>query len=988
MEALLDALLERCAPWRGDPFSRLQLIVPQPVLATWLELALSTRLGVCMGVDFLLPAAALAKLTTGAAHTDEDKLDWLIFATLMQAAPTAFAPVLAAPGAELKALRLAHELARVFDEYLLYRGAECEETLRFASSDDPQAQLWRALSTHIRPHRGERLAHWCRALESGQHDLTGLQWHWFVSTALPQPQLRALSALQRAGASISLYVLSPSRDYFRDLLRTRQAPAVDSAPQLLSLSGRRFADLTEQLLSLDADGSEDAFVAPEGDSVLARLQRRLLDLGEESVPTAIAANDHSVRIALAANETDELIALKAELKRRLNADPTLEPRDILVLTPSIDRYANLVEAIFGPIRRNDDSALPFSLTDRRQDRELKLGRHLLLLLRLDPGALDIEQIGTLLRLPAYQERLALDPASAEQLLALLAESGFRFGVDQATRERSGLGAFSEHSLRFVLDRLLLGLALPSTMRWQNCVALPSGALSAANRIAALVMLLDDLTDVDTLRASSATAAHWESQTLALIARCYPASSADRDALERTVHNEAARAQQVLGSTRFGIEVWCAALAARLAPSQNASGFLSGGITFSALVPMRAVPARVVCLIGCNDGEFPRASVADGLNLMRRAPRPGERDLRSDDRHLFLEAVLSARDALYFSAIAFAPHDLRPRALSPLLRELKHDLALVARDPDSLVMTIAMGSDETDSTIVSSPSPMQHAAIHPPARAPMVTLVALERALKNLPRRYLQPRFALPEASFEDADALRIEWDFDDAWRLKSALWAEPGLSFADAVARGLLALPTDDSVYAQTLVEVNLLRAAVPPKTAAVPAQLSCQNWRVLATLEPDAADANCQTLAWLSRSSASQLLSAWVRHLAFALTLDEPAHARTRVLSLDRDKVNTRIIRGVAQPAEALAELLALYQGSESTLTGFYPGACLTFLQGHSIDAAQTAMHGDDFKRGLLRDPYFALAWELREAEFADDVAHYANRVFAPILQAIHDDV
>ena len=64
-----------------------------------------------------------------------------------------------------------------------------------------------------------------------------------------------------------------------------------------------------------------------------------------------------------------------------------------------------------------------------------------------------------------------------------------------------------------------------------------------------------------------------------------------------------------------------------------------------MVPMRSVPHRVVCLLGLDDGVFPRAGGADGDDLLARDPLVGERDPRSEDRQLLLDAIMAATEHL-------------------------------------------------------------------------------------------------------------------------------------------------------------------------------------------------------------------------------------------------------------------------------------------------------------------------------------------------------
>jgi exodeoxyribonuclease V gamma subunit len=89
----------------------------------------------------------------------------------------------------------------------------------------------------------------------------------------------------------------------------------------------------------------------------------------------------------------------------------------------------------------------------------------------------------------------------------------------------------------------------------------------------------------------------------------------------------------------------ALLGDRLAGRPTRANFRTGHLTICTMVPMRSVPHRVVCLLGLDDGVFPRSTRVDGDDVLARDPRVGERDQRSEDRQLFLDAILAARERL-------------------------------------------------------------------------------------------------------------------------------------------------------------------------------------------------------------------------------------------------------------------------------------------------------------------------------------------------------
>jgi exodeoxyribonuclease V gamma subunit len=98
------------------------------------------------------------------------------------------------------------------------------------------------------------------------------------------------------------------------------------------------------------------------------------------------------------------------------------------------------------------------------------------------------------------------------------------------------------------------------------------------------------------------------------------------------------------------------LAQRLDQQRISQRFLAGPVNICTLMPMRSIPFKVVCLLGMNDGVYPRTLPPLGFDLMSQKPQRGDRSRRDDDRYLFLEALMSAEQTLYISYIGRSIQD--------------------------------------------------------------------------------------------------------------------------------------------------------------------------------------------------------------------------------------------------------------------------------------------------------------------------------------------
>jgi exodeoxyribonuclease V gamma subunit len=376
--------------------------------------------------------------------------------------------------------------------------------------------------------------------------------------------------------------------------------------------------------------------------------------------------DASVRVHSCHGRARQVEVLREAILHRLADDPSLEPRDVIVMCPDIETFAPLIQATFGEAPDGDRIALPVRLADRslRQTNPVLgvLGR----LLELPESRLAASEVLDLADRPPVRRRFGFDDDELAQLREWVVAAGIHWGLDAAQREEFKLGGVGAGTWQFGLRRLLLGVTMSEAgnrtfERVLPLDDLPSGRIALAGRAAefvarlgralqglhgphslegwaqALTSAIDTLTAVDDADA-------WQRRELDWI---LADATADSALAEHT-------AQLALPEIR-------ALLAERLAGRPTRANFRTGQLTICTLMPMRSVPHRVVCLLGLDDGVFPRQAPHDGDNVLLADPRPGDRDPRREDRQLLLDALMAAGDALI---ITYTGNDERTNAPRP------------------------------------------------------------------------------------------------------------------------------------------------------------------------------------------------------------------------------------------------------------------------------------------------------------------------------------
>ncbi|AZL70742.1 exodeoxyribonuclease V subunit gamma [Pseudomonas oryziphila] len=633
-----------------------------------------------------------------------------------------------------KRYQLAERLADLFDQYQVYRadwlkdwaaGDHVLNTARgerkpLAAGNRWQAELWRILLEDVgeegmaqsRAGVHQRFIERINSLEQAPAGLPARLIVFGISS-LPAQILEAMAGLARF-SQVLLCVHNPCRHHWGDIVadkdllrhqykrqqRKQGMPMLlddellhQHAHPLLAAWGKQGRDYINLLDSYDDpgsyqavfnDGRIDLFSDGEPKNLLNQLQDDILELRplaetREQWPQVDPAKDRSVRFHVAHSPQREVEILHDQLLARFSADPSLRPRDIIVMLPAIDTYAPHIRAVFGQLERSDPRYIPFTLTDQGQRGRDPLLIALEHLLKLPDSRFAVSEVLDLLDVPAVRARFAIEESDLPTLHRWIEGAGIRWGLNARQRATLGLPeGLEQNSWRFGLRRMLLGYAVGVG---EGCDGIEPydeiGGLDAA-LIGPLVALLDALDIACQALSQPATATQWGERLHALLQIFFLAENEHDELLLVQLQDlrdtwletcEAVSLQDLLPLTVVR-EAWLSGLD----QGKLSQRFLAGSVNFCTLMPMRAIPFRVVCLLGMNDGDYPRAQPPLDFDLMASDYRPGDRSRREDDRYLLLEALLSARDQLYVSWVGRSIRDNSERPASVLIGQLRDHLA--------------------------------------------------------------------------------------------------------------------------------------------------------------------------------------------------------------------------------------------------------------------------------------------------------------------------
>ncbi|MDO6636422.1 exodeoxyribonuclease V subunit gamma [Pseudoalteromonas carrageenovora] len=717
-----------------SPFDKEVVLVQSPGMSQWLKIGLSEHLGIAAQVDFPLPSSFIWQLyqqllpnVPKESAFNKPNLAWKLFAILPNCIDEPlYLPLKTYLEGDIdgqKTFALCEKIADVYDQYLMYRphwiatwDSGKDELEDVDVNIAPwQSDLWRRivkLSKELGQsqfHRANMQGQLLAALETMDDSLLPKRISLFGISAIASSQLEVFEALSKK-TDVFLFFFNPSEHYWGDIIDEKTAakiaakyakmPLIEAQQKkqtnpdeeyyfignpLLSSWGKLGRDYFEQLVQLDArwiDGFIDVF----DDTLLGQVQSEIYQLAfkgesltdnkewfindEGKLP--ISANDTSITLSDCHTPLREVERLHDYLLNLFNQNPALTPKDIIVMMPDVGTYSPYIEAVFGGAQGS--RYIPYALADLAIDQEKPVLSSFASLANLPFSRFGVSDILDLLQVTQIAEKFGLEAHEYEQIQYWLERVGVKWGINAEHKSSFDLPAIELNTWQHGLNRLLLGIAQRDEQCPFNGIysadEVEGMALDTLNKLVDFIDVLqnfkEQLTPDDTLTNKALIL----SELLNAIYESESDDSWDLLVLQKVL--EELQKHHDNGDYSQAVSQRIVSYLIKQGIQEKGVGqrFLVGQVNFCTLMPMRAVPFKVVCMLGLNDADYPRNVQPIGFDLVPYSKKQkGDRSRKLDDRYLFLEALLSARDSLYMSYIGRSCFDNQPRMPSTLVSEL-------------------------------------------------------------------------------------------------------------------------------------------------------------------------------------------------------------------------------------------------------------------------------------------------------------------------------
>jgi len=705
-------------------FNQEVIIVQNPGMQHWLNLAIANDRGISMNMRYALPAQCLWQLIRTLASDDKvpeqspysrEVLTWRIHALLASKDVITDSDYLPATRywlssdamperyssqENLKRYQLAVQMADLYEQYLIFRPQwldswQKDDTLAQLSTDNKwQAKLWQLLIKQL-PYNPVELLNDAIANISTKLAVDPLllpkRLSFFGINSMAPMWLNFINALSEH-IEVDFFHLNPCFSYWGDIISEKQAikklshwsEGVEDEhlfvgnPLLANFGqqGREFLALLQDYSSVNvelfvkaADESKDSAVVAKP-RVLHQIQNDILAL-HDGTTTNTQLIDDSISIVSCHSALREVQALHDYLLHQFNDaknnNETLTPKDILVMCPQIEQYAPYVNAVFtrGWQDLNDEvPPLPCSIADRSAKDSDPLIAGFSELLSLPDSRFQVSQLMSFLRLPAIANKFSINAEECEKISLWLEQATVHWGLNQEHKQNF-LGEKSSDSFTWQqgLSRLLRGFAFSdSDSIYQEQFVLSAVEGDDAILLGQLMLFIEQLQMLAIQLNTPRTAAQWQSfllNQLTLLFSLDPITGTEQQTnnhIERSldvIEQAIAALVEYCAHAHFNEEIELAIvidfLNNHFSQGDASQQFMVGQVTFCSMLPMRSIPFKIIAVLGLNDGEFPRQRQPLGFDLMAQSPAQlGDRSRRGDDRYLFLEALISARQSLYLS----------------------------------------------------------------------------------------------------------------------------------------------------------------------------------------------------------------------------------------------------------------------------------------------------------------------------------------------------
>ncbi|MDI9357763.1 MAG: exodeoxyribonuclease V subunit gamma [Phycisphaerales bacterium] len=681
-----------------DPFLKPSIAVATTGMGQWLTIKLTEKIGVVANIRItnfrdLLSQVYRIVIPNEKNVLQQDIIKWRIYNLLnTEKFKNNFPSVshyynqTSTADEPLKRIALATELADIFEQYEVYRPqmiADWNQSIKKENIDAHeeiawQKELWQMMKQDLKENYQDQIELRDLLLNALENNTTQQKlksilptMHFFGFNIIPPFYLDILDKLSQT-INIYFYLVNPAPEQYwiedkstKQIARIHKRMNWKKIPDDIILYGNDLllnwgVVMKETFLLLfqreDIVNSYQEILSPPPEKPITLLQKiqsdiyynktwdkntlsyqyDMQDIDDGSI-TINGCFTPMREVEVFYNYLMELIDKKKE---------HINPRDIIVMITDIDFYAPYIHAVF------ENKGIPYTIADETIANDDNLLSCLQLFLNFDDQSFKAEAVLALLE--SVLVRQHFDINNYEDIRNAVKEASIYFGEKGRKNDETYLVSWE-----YGLKRILYGICMSTEAEYSDGIntfipldtAEGTDALERVKLIHFVQLLQQYLSE----RKLSKNIKAWVAYLHQLVINMIFDPEKDKGG-----HDEyadfVAMVNQISNMTDLidgdiPFEVFRYSLLNRINMSKKEQRFANKGITFCSLLPMRSIPFKTVAMLGMNFDKYPRHESFFSFNLIYKDKQLGDRNIKNNDKHLFLETILSAQERLYISYIA-------------------------------------------------------------------------------------------------------------------------------------------------------------------------------------------------------------------------------------------------------------------------------------------------------------------------------------------------
>jgi exodeoxyribonuclease V gamma subunit len=705
LSKLSQQLTENLQSAKTNVFDKNYIITQTEGINTWLKGNIAASLGIAANCSFNKPNDIVFLLQSlfvkdTQSSISADYLKWAIYRQLGDNEFVSRFPNIANyyQNNDIKKIALAENVADLFDQYQMYRHKLIEEWNRQNATNlvtnDWQQYIWIQLKSKTKNEFQDKssiINAIINALKE-EHNVQLIKKKipvlYFFGIAVITPFYLKLFNYLSQFIDIQFYLLNPApTSYWLEDLSEKQIAKISirnkNAPSSLNYLNQgnallvnwgnivkeSFALLFEEEQYINQYDDSLSVEPTEPTTLLEKIKHDIFYNAVDDRNKIKLSNiyDGSITINACFTQVREVEVLYNYLVELIDKrKEKLSARDIVVMVSDIDAYAPFIRAVFDNAPIN--ARFPYSIADESISSGNNFFSALELLLNIDENSFKAEEIMELLESVYIRERFGID--DIDFIRGTVKAAGIKFGLNGDVKDETRLVSWE-----YGLQRIILGICISGEPLYDtgNEVLLPLDNCEGTDTVHLIRFwnFIQVLKSNISKRHEKRTVTGWSEYLCNLVEAMVFESKEqeDEDYHQFIKYTEQLSLLTELEDVEINFEVFRHSFLNILKVNKRTQAFSGKGITFCSLIPMRSIPFNVVAMLGMDFDKFPRRESPVSFSKIEEKRERGDRKIKDNDKHLFLENILSAQKYLYISYIGKSAKDASVIPPSSVVEEL-------------------------------------------------------------------------------------------------------------------------------------------------------------------------------------------------------------------------------------------------------------------------------------------------------------------------------